>query len=398
MPFPTRIRRSPTIAADSPSAVAVFSHVLTRGSTNRGELGQLTGLSAGAVTKAVRPLLAAGLLRERIGSAVQVGAGRPVQTVEVIAERERFVGVKVNADGIVAVATDLRAKVTGTANIALPRRGRRSLAPHPPVADVTASIADAVTHLAGSRPVSAVGIAVSGDVDRIGGVVEFSPLLGWRSVNLQAQVAAATGLPVVIDNDVRAVTTAEQLFGAAIGVDNFAVITIGAGIGCGLVVDSRIQHGSFGVAGELGHICVDVKGPRCHCGGRGCVEAFIGREELLTRAGAVAGRPVRSMAALRKLAGSPDGETIRGLLDHGGRCFAMAVAGVVNVFGPRRVLISAEGFDADDLFGPGLRRTLQQQCFGRAGEVEVIVRELPFDEWARGAAVIAISDFVSHLA
>jgi hypothetical protein len=69
----------------------------------------------------------------------------------------------------------------------------------------------------------------------------------------------------------------------------------------------------------------------------------------------------------------------------------------VNLFGPRRVLISAEGFDVDALFGPGLRHTLYAQCFGRAGELEVLTRELPFAEWARGAAVIAITDFVGHL-
>jgi fumarate hydratase class II len=200
----------------------------------------------------------------------------------------------------------------------------------------------------------------------------------------------------VIGNDA-AVTSAEQWFGEGVGIDNFAVITIGAGIGCGLVVNSRIQQGSFGVAGELGHLCVDIDGPRCHCGGRGCVEAIVGREELLTRATRTAGRPVRSMTALGELARSAAGAPIRALLDHGGRCFAMAVAGVVNVFGPRRILISAEGFDADELFGPGMRETLHEQCFGRAAEVEVIARELPFAEWARGAAVIAITDFVARL-
>ncbi|HEY2043938.1 MAG TPA: ROK family protein [Jatrophihabitans sp.] len=391
---PERIRRDRPITADSPSALAVFTEVLSRGSATRGELGTLTGLSAGAVTKAVRPLLAAGLLRERASLHAPVGAGRPVQIVEVVAERERFVGVKVNAEQIVAVATDLRATVTDTVEIALPRQGR-SLAPHPPVEEVVTAIRRALVAL-GRHDVAAVGIAVSGDVDRSGGSVEFSPLLGWESVPLRDIVSAATRLPVVIDNDVRAVTSAEQWFGAGLGVDDFAVVTIGAGIGCGLVVSSKIQRGSFGVAGELGHVCVDVDGPRCHCGAQGCVEAIAGREELLTRAGEVAGRRVRTMAGLARLAKSDDGAAVRELLDHTGRCVAVAIASVVNLFGPRRVLISAEGFDADALFGPGLRQTLQRQSFGRAGEIEVLTRELPFSEWARGAAVIAITDFVGH--
>jgi predicted NBD/HSP70 family sugar kinase len=121
-------------------------------------------------------------------------------------------------------------------------------------------------------------------VDRTAGRVVFSPLLGWRNVDLAALIERSTALPTVIENDVRAVMIAERWFGAGIGIDNFAVVTIGTGPGCGLVVAGQVLRGSAGVSGELVHLCVDVEGPRCHCGGRGCVEAYVGRAELLAAA------------------------------------------------------------------------------------------------------------------
>lgn len=396
-----RARRDLPAAAGSRSALDVFTVVLSHGRITRSEIAARTGLSPAAVTKAVRPLLAAGLLSERTNTAVQIGAGRPVQIVEVVADRRTFIGIKVTAERVVGVCTDLRGQILAEHEVKLVRgtEQAKQVADTLPVSvgAMVQAVTACVAELSRGRAPTALGVAVSGDVDRAAGQVVFSPLLGWRNVDLAALIEDSTKLSTVIENDVRAVTIAEQWFGAGVGIDNFAVVTIGTGIGCGLVVDGQVLRGSAGVSGELGHLCVDVDGPACHCGGRGCIEAYIGRAELLAAARRLSDVEVPDLDELYRLAHAPGGERLRDLLDHSGRRFGAAIAGLANLIGPRRILISAEGFDADRFFGAVLRQTIAQQCFGRAGEVELIARELPFSEWACGAAVSALTEFVHDL-
>ncbi len=145
-----------------------------------------------------------------------------------------------------------------------------------PVA-VTEMIAGAVKDLrAGAEgdPVG-VGVGVAGQVDAGSGMVRFAPnLLGWRNVPLQAALEKATGLPVKVTNDVRAATFGEWRFGAGKGCDDLICIFVGTGVGGGIVVEGRMLAGCSNSAGEIGHMTVDMNGPLCHCGKRGCLEAL----------------------------------------------------------------------------------------------------------------------------
>ncbi|BFO18489.1 hypothetical protein SHKM778_48770 [Streptomyces sp. KM77-8] len=105
-----------------------------------------------------------------------------------------------------------------------------------------------------------------------------------------------TGLPVTVENDVRALTVAEQWFGAGVGLSDFALVTVGAGIGCGLVVHGQVVAGAHGVAGEIGHVAIDPAGRVCHCGNRGCVEAIAADQAILDRITETTGRAVTDSA------------------------------------------------------------------------------------------------------
>ncbi|WP_308066736.1 ROK family protein [Microtetraspora sp. AC03309] len=94
-------------------------------------------------------------------------------------------------------------------------------------------------------------MSLSGDVDRISGLVRFAPVLGWRDVDPAGLLADATGLAVTLENDVKALTVAEHWFGEGVGASSFALVTMGSGIGCGLVLDGRLVTGAYGVAGEI---------------------------------------------------------------------------------------------------------------------------------------------------
>jgi glucokinase len=139
------------------------------------------------------------------------------------------------------------------------------------VADLVASI---VARCADGERVSAVGIAVAGWLGPGRDTVLRAANLGLRDDRLGAAVAVRAGAPVVLDNDGNAAALAEDRFGAARGCRVSMTVTVGTGVGGGVVVDGRLLAGAHGLAGEVGHMCLDEDGPACVCGGRGCLESY----------------------------------------------------------------------------------------------------------------------------
>src|ERR1700686_5409870 len=133
--------------------------------------------------------------------------------------------------------------------------------------------------------IRAVGICAPGPLDPNTGVVINPPNLPcWRNFPLSLKVSEAYGLPVKVDNDGNAAALAEALWGAGRGYRNVFYVTIGTGIGTGIVFDRRIYHGRTGAAGEGGHMSIDYRGPRCGCGKLGCIEAFASGPAIARRA------------------------------------------------------------------------------------------------------------------
>ncbi|XUL93273.1 ROK family transcriptional regulator [Streptomyces galilaeus] len=383
------IPHTESFPAHTPAASQVFTTVLSHGPLTRLEVARRAGLSAAAVTKAVRPLIGAGYLTEGADEDARPALGRPANLVRVDGGRALFIGVKVTGDEIIGVLTDLCCRIRVARHVALTDRDPR---------EVLASIADLAQELRTEADelgiqVVGLGLAVSGDVDRGEGVVRYSPFLEWRDVPLAELAAMTTGLPVTVDNDVRALTVAEQWFGAGAGLTDFAVVTVGAGIGCGLVVHGRVVAGAHGVAGEIGHVVVDPAGPRCHCGNRGCVEAIAGDAAIVARVREVTGVQVADTSEAVALAHRGDVGT-REVYARAGEAIGRGIATVANLLGPERVIISGEGLAAYDLFAEQIRDSFAEAAFGSAARCDVRTRPLPFDEWARGAAATAIQSFI----
>jgi len=387
---PTRpAPRAASFPVNTPAAAQVFTTVLTQGPLARLEVARRAGLSAAAVTKAVRPLIEAGYLVEDVDEESRPALGRPANLVRVDGGRALFVGAKVTGDEVIGVLTDLCCRVRVARHVPLPDRAPKA---------VLTSIAELVHGLLAAAdglqaPVLGLGVAVSGDVDRAEGTVRYSPFLDWRDVPLAELATMTTGLPVTVDNDVRALTVAEQWFGAGAGLSDFAVVTVGAGIGCGLVVHGRVVAGAHGVAGEIGHVTVDPTGPLCHCGNRGCVEAIAGEAAVVRQIQEATG--LQLAGAAQALAMAHEGVPgAREVYARAGEAIGRGIATVANLLGPERVIISGEGLAAYDLFAEHIRDAFTAAAFGSAAQCDVQTRPLPFEEWARGAAATAIQSFV----
>lgn len=377
-------RRVALLGSSSDAATRIFTAILTRSPISRIEVARLTGLSQAAVTKAVTPLVAAGLVSDAL-DAQQTGLpGRPVSPVAIVPDAVVTLGVKVNVDELIGVATDLTTRIIASE--------RLPLASHDP-----AAVADAVAELCGrlqerlgqlSSRLARVGVSVSGDVDRKTGVVRDSTLMGWRGIPFGGLLRERLAVDVVVTNDVSALTVGEHWFGVGLGTRSFAIVTIGRGIGSGLHLNGDVVDGAFGVAGEIGHLPLTSPDRVCACGRRGCVEAVAATSAIEAVVSSAHGRPVTIQDAVA-LARAGDQAAERAFAE-AGSVIGAAIASLVNLVGPELVIIGGEGVAHFDLFETSLRQTYEEHVFSSAALCRIVVRPHTFEDWARGAAATAI--------
>ena len=368
-------------AGRSLGARALLS-LISAGPMSRGELGRRLGLSAATTTRTVRPLIEAALIEEQ-PPAPTGGPGRPTRLLAVVPTSATVVGIKLTADRLYAVLTDPLGEVLLS--------DWRPLVDTGP-ASVTALVASVVAQLAGrcGRRPDAIGISLGAAVVGRRTVVVAS-FLGWRDVPLADMVTEATALPCAVANDVRALAYAEAWFGAGRGQDPFALVTLGAGIGCGIAVAGEIVSGARGAAGSVGHLPVDPSGPPCEIGHPGCARALASTTGILRAAAERLGCDPEELS-LEMLLSPPvrERDGVDEVLRRAARAAGRVVGTLIAYVDPGLVVVSGEGVAVVE----ACRETFEQEVDAlrhwAATPVPVLLRPFEFDEWARGAAALAL--------
>jgi glucokinase len=188
--------------------------------------------------------------------------------------------------GVDVGGTKVAAGVVDADGTILAQARRPTPSTSPP--DVEKTIADLVLELRAQHEIEAVGIGAAGFIDADRATVLFAPNLAWRGEPLRDEVAKLIDLPVVVENDANAAAWGEYRFGAGQGEDNMLCVTVGTGIGGGIVMDGRLYRGRFGIGAEFGHMQVVPDGRRCGCGQRGCWEQYCSGRALLHEAREIA--------------------------------------------------------------------------------------------------------------
>ncbi|WP_326599188.1 ROK family transcriptional regulator [Streptomyces sp. NBC_01803] len=376
------------VVADDTRA-AIFAEILTAGPSSRTELARRLGLSQSTVTRAVNPLIETGYLVE-IG-ARSSGGGRPQRILAVARDRHLVVGVKLAPQSVTAVLTDLEATVVA--------RSRLPVGAGATPEEVMALASQAVNYLLAAEDrseerVLGVGVGIGGHVDADTGRCVRSGVMGWEDVDVAGPLSAVLGLPVVVNNDANALLVAERWFGAGRDCESLAVVTVGAGIGCGLMLAGGLFTGSSGLAGELGHVPIQPDGPVCSCGSRGCVEALASDAAVLTAISSTSGIPCPSIkdALTRAAAGEA---AVLAAFSAMGEALGRAMATVCNLVNPEKIVLTGESVRAYALFGPACRDALAAHGFSTAAaDCELVTHVADDDMWARGAACLAIREAV----
>ncbi|MFG1819231.1 ROK family protein [Kribbella sp. NPDC049174] len=371
----------------------MLTRILTQGPIPRVEIARRTGLSQAAVTKAVAPLIEAGFVTDQPAmpseAENQLGIGRPVSPLTVVRNSVSVIGLKVTPTALIGVTTDFTAGILTVRHQQLDDTTPDAVIER--LADLAKELIKSAEVTAG--PLIGIGVAVSGDVDARHGVVRHSPLMGWRDVAVADLMTKRLKVPVVVTNDVRALTVAEHWFGVGVDADSFAVVTIGSGIGCGLYINGEVVSGAYGVSGELGHLPLAPGDLVCTCGRRGCVETVASSDAILTRTRKTTRRPRLDLAGAIKLAHEGD-EHAREAFDRAGEVIGAALAAMVNLVGPELVVIAGEGVAEYDLYEERMRQAFGDHAFGAAANCRLMLRSHTFDDWARGAAATVIRSYV----
>lgn len=223
---------------------------------------------------------------------------------------------------------------------------------------------------------SGIGIGSPGPLDRERGIVIFTPNLGWRDFPLRDRVQDAVKLPATLDNDANCATLGEWWKGAARGANLVVGLTIGTGIGGGLVLDGRLYHGASDVAGEVGHTTIDMAGRRCKCGNYGCLEAYASGPAIAERAReALAGGEPSSMpemvgadlsrltAAIVYEAAHHGDELAIEVVRETARFLGVGVANLLNIFNPEVVVLAGGVAQAGDALFEPLRAEVRRRAF-----------------------------------
>jgi predicted NBD/HSP70 family sugar kinase len=365
-----------------------------QGPISRTDLADRSGLSNGAVTRIVGELIDEGYLVEQsIG--VSTGGRRPVlldldTSVRVVA------GLKLMDDAILAVLVDMKGTVLTDGRVALRSHDAKTVMRRSAKAidDLLAKISASRDRLAG------VGLCMPGTIDWESGVCRLSPFFGWRDLHVAELLHDLVGVPVAVDNDVNALAVAESLFGRGRRARDFAVITLGRGVGAGLVYGGSVYRGYHGGAGEFGHQVSELDGRPCECGKLGCLEAYVGERAVLGRVHEL-GRRYAGLEVEAFLADARNGErALRGIYDDATRRLGAAIANLVNLVDPQFIVLGGEAAFLDEQFIDDVRPHVAQHTFGGpSANFDIHLDEWRTDRtaWARGAASLAMEHLFDPL-
>jgi len=295
------------------------------------------------------------------------------------------IGIDLGATKMKMALVDERARVFYRREIATPFNAKK--------AGLIDSIVDNTRDIiiqsgAKKKDIHGIGIGVPGPVDSDRGIVRYFPnIKGWKGVPLKAILEKRLGLRVALDNDVNAMTLGEYRFGAGKGAINMISITLGTGVGGGVIIDGKIYRGSTMCAGEIGHIPINEKGPRCNCRGIACLERYIGNRYILNRAKGLLGKTI-TLERIDGLARKGN-KKAKGIWEDVGKKLGVALTGVVNLLNPDLIIVGGGVSKAGELIMGPLRKEIKKRAMrDQALHVKVVRARLGDNAGIIGASLL----------
>lgn len=360
----------------------VLSLVRSSSPISRAEVARITGLNKSTIS-----LVAADLIGEQqvveIGEGHSSGGRRP-QLLRFNDRAGFCVGVELGVNYMRGIACDLLGHPVLSRSIDL----QEGIQPREAASRITGLVLELTGQLE-SAPMGilGVGVGVPGTVDAAQGVVLLAPNLAWQEVPLRAMLEQSIGLPIVVENEANAAALGERWFGAGRRHGDLLHVSLGAGVGAGIILGGQLFRGRHGVAGEVGHMTVDAAGPPCACGSRGCWELFTSeralRRDLPDRAG-------ERLSDLVAAAGRGDPAVIAAF-HRTGEALGVGLASLVNLFDPELVVVGGPMAAAGPwLLNPAEQAFNKRVMPGPGRATRIVAGDLGADAAALGGAALLL--------
>lgn len=379
----------------------VVNTILNFGPISRTKISDITSLGLSTVSNIVADLIKKDFIYET-GEEESSGGRRPI-LLEFNCNDRFVLGIKIGLDGIVIGLTNMKSQILDKVFTSSPvNQGEVTI-----FKVLIKAIQDLISNNKINRDkVIGCGIGVSGFVHQKEGVLISSKILGWREIRFKELLEEKYNFPVFVDKDVNTLTLAEKRFGVGEKLKNFICITIGKGIGAGIVIDGSIYHGTYGGAGDFGHIVIDKDGPLCYCGKRGCLEVFSSDQFIIdkTKEAVKSGKTTLLKAFLKEeegldsisvdmtLRAAREGDVIaKNIFQEVGRNLGIGVVNLISLFDPELIAVGGEGAKAGELIFHPIREVVINN-FPQKKEIEIVPLQLGEDGWLIGAAELVLSE------
>ncbi len=363
----------------------VLRAIATSGPLSRAQLARDLGLSGPTLTQATKYLIERGLVSE-LDQTPSTG-GRPATLLGLVANAGQVIGVKLAADHLVGVCVNLDSEILWKFEEPFNSRGQDA------VYELERILRKHSKKVIGQF--LRIGIGVPGVVVPTDSSTTNSAMLEWDNLDVGKYLSKELSTPVLLENDVNTLAITESLYGRGKDVSNFLTVTVGRGIGLGIVINGELYAGSHG-AGEIGHVNSVKNGIKCECGKYGCLETIASDPAI--HASAVAAGIIGkndSMLTLWKIA-RKDAKIATKIFKTASEALGNALSNIVNVFGPELILVSGEGSDSWDIWGKWLNQTLQENVVSTMKNFEIEVDPWDDAKWALGASAIVLRATLSR--
>jgi glucokinase len=303
--------------------------------------------------------------------------------------------------GVDVGGTSVKIGVVSSANVILKEANVLSSG-FPDPALLFKKVAATILDLVDARKISSIGVGVAGDIDSDRGIVRISPNLGWKQMPLKKHLQKYFRCPVIVDNDANAAAWGIYKMQAPARAKNVIVMTLGTGVGGGLIVDGRLYRGATGSAGEVGHMNIDENGPLCNCGNRGCLETYVGGPHLIKRVLAACAKGQRTSLrplfakdplsitpyAIAQAANKGDAYALS-VWNSVGHALGLAIGDLVYILNPDMIFFTGGIAQAGPLILKPLWATLNERAFKTpVSAVKIVVAKAAAHIGIVGAALL----------
>ena len=365
----------------------ILNKIRTDAPISRAQIAKETKLTPPTVSSNVKELIDQGIVKEsKLGESQ---GGRKPTMLLINNQGFYVVGVDAGPEMIECILTDLSGKIIKrtSSKLTMPLTNAQFLI------ILKDCIRDCITGISTtSKKIIGIGVAMHGVVDVESGISLFAPILSLTNIPIKEELEKEFELEVKVENDARAMALGESWFGNHGELTSMLVVNIGRGVGAGLVIDGKLYHGAQDIAGEVGHMTIDLHGEICECGNRGCLQTFATGLAIARRAMKGMSTDPITAEKVYELAMSGN-EEFATILKETGRVIGIGLTNLIHIINPQKIVLGGGVTKAEKFIFPVILKTIEERALTpRAKQTEVTITKLGDDATLIGAVSLLLVD------